>query len=386
MSEGPALRRPLIAAPFLLAFLGACVGPGGRIVALDDARDDTATFPRAETAPPDPAGPVPAEPEKDWVELTSGEWLRGTLLRIQRDELDFDSESLGEVSVALDDVRKIRTSADQALVTEGQRALHGRIVLEGDDLWIEGERTVALDRDQLFAVLALHDGRAIDWTGRVTLGATTRSGNTNQNDLNGFVELLRESARTTWRTTYNGVVSRAGGVETANNHRLRSVHDVYLSRRLFITPPTFEAYRDRFQNIDTRIVAGATVGVRVVDGADQRWTVSTGPAYQFTRLETPAPGEEREDGSLAGVLRSEYTWDVADDVELGLDYQLNLSLEDASDYNHNLLARLSVGLLGDLTLDVVFVWDRVNEPRADAEGAVPLPDDYRTTVGLGWSF
>ena len=41
--------------------------------------------------------------------------------------------------------------------------------------------------------------------------------------------------------------------------------------------------------------------------------------------------------------------------------------------------------MGDLTLDVSFVWDRVNRPVADSMGNVPEEDDYRTTIALGWS-
>ena len=99
-----------------------------------------------------------------------------------------------------------------------------------------------------------------------------------------------------------------------------------------------------------------------------------------------AAGEDDDEDFVAGVVLSQYSWDLTDDVELGLDYQINVSLEDTQDYNHNLVGRMSVDLLGDLTFDLVFVWDRVNQPNADSSGDRPLADDYRTTIGLGWSF
>jgi len=377
------LRRTGAAA--LLAALGACKSPSiPRLV--DDSKDDTASFPEAEEPPPAPEAPVPAAQEKDWVKLTSGEWLRGSVIRIRGDELDFDSDKLGDVTISLDDVEVIRTVAAQSLVTEDDRILRGRVVLKGDELWIEGERTVALDRDQLFAALALNDGKAIDWSGEVTLGATARSGNTKQNDTSAYAELVRETARTNWRTTYNGVASRANGVETANNHRLRSTNNIFLTRRLFVTAPSLDVYRDRFQNIEYRVVPGAGIGYQFVDTDDHSWKLGLGPAYQYTRFDTVAPGEDDHEDFVAGVVLSEYSWDVTDAVELGLDYQINVSLEDTQDYNHNLVGRMSVDLLGDLTFDLVFVWDRVNQPNADASGDRPLADDYRTTIGLGWTF
>jgi long-subunit fatty acid transport protein len=51
-----------------------------------------------------------------------------------------------------------------------------------------------------------------------------------------------------------------------------------------------------------------------------------------------------------------------------------------------MVTSLSVDLTDDLELDVSFVWDRVNEPAANANGVVPLPDDFRTTVGVSWTF
>ncbi|MEL6428196.1 MAG: DUF481 domain-containing protein [Planctomycetota bacterium] len=377
------LLRPAVAAAALAAC--GCVGAQPPFL-VDDVKDETLSFPVAASTPPVPEPPVPAEPTRDWVKLTSGEWLRGALVRIRSDRLEFDSDKLGSVTVALSDVETLCTVEEQAVVTGDDRGLRGRVVLRGDDLWIEGERTVQLERDALFAALALHDGRAVDWSGEVTVGATARSGNTSQNDFSGYAELLRESARTTWRSTYNGVASRAGGVETANNHRLRSIRDVFLTRRMFVTAPSVDAYRDRLQNIDVRLVAGAAVGYQVVDDGKHRWKVGAGPAYQFTRFRAPAEGEDGSEEALAAALRSEYGWDLTDDVTLGLDYLLNVAVDDADDYNHNLVARVSVDLIGALTLDVVFVWDRVNRPNARADGTVPGADDFRTTVGLGWSF
>ena len=63
-----------------------------------------------------------------------------------------------------------------------------------------------------------------------------------------------------------------------------------------------------------------------------------------------------------------------------------VSLHEQLASQHPQLAAQLPKLPGALTLDVVFVWDRVNRPNARADGTVPGADDFRTTVGLGWSF
>ena len=39
-----------------------------------------------------------------------------------------------------------------------------------------------------------------------------------------------------------------------------------------------------------------------------------------------------------------------------------------------------------LDLDIVWVWDRIQEPRAGADGVAPERDDHRMSLLLGLSF
>ena len=48
---------------------------------------------------------APAMPtEYDWVQLSSGEWLKGELISMYREELEFDSDELGLLVLDWDDV------------------------------------------------------------------------------------------------------------------------------------------------------------------------------------------------------------------------------------------------------------------------------------------
>ena len=358
----------------------------------------------APTEPPAPAPPELADPVTldlddgaDWLQLTSGEWLRGTLLRVRTGDVVFDSDELGELTLDLADVRSLRSPREQVVVTEDNRALRGRVTLEGPDLWVEelGSETIPdhalpelerIEREAVVSVLGLDADRNADWEGELDLGATIQSGNTDQRDYSALVELVRRTPRTRWDTIYNGALSQANGAETANNHRLRSAFDIYLSRRWFITAPSLELYRDRFQNIDLRVTPSASIGYQVLDTEGLAWKVGLGPAYQYTRFEAPAPDGSQDDSTFGAVARSEFAWDLSDDVEFEFDYSLTTAIPDTQEYNHNLLARLSVDLTGSLSLELAFVWDRVNEPFPDASGNVPESDDFRTTIGLGWSF
>ena len=44
----------------------------------------------------------------DWIELTSGEWLKGEIKSMQNDKLEFDSDKLGLLTLDWEDVRQVR--------------------------------------------------------------------------------------------------------------------------------------------------------------------------------------------------------------------------------------------------------------------------------------
>ncbi len=55
--------------------------------------------------------PPPPMPDKyDWVQLTSGEWLKGEIKVIHQDTLEFDSDKLGLLKLDMADVKTIRSA------------------------------------------------------------------------------------------------------------------------------------------------------------------------------------------------------------------------------------------------------------------------------------
>ncbi len=47
--------------------------------------------------------------EHDWIQLTSGKWLSGTILSMYDDTLEFDSEKLKILSIDWDDVKFLQS-------------------------------------------------------------------------------------------------------------------------------------------------------------------------------------------------------------------------------------------------------------------------------------
>jgi hypothetical protein len=67
-------------------------------------------------------------------------------------------------------------------------------------------------------------------------------------------------------------------------------------------------------------------------------------------------------------------------------FQARVVDEQSGTYQQHFLTTLSTDLIGNLDLDVSFVWDRIQNPQRRADGSVPEQDDFRLILGLGIEF
>src|SRR6185369_5914014 len=64
--------------------------------------------------PPPPAG----EESFDWIQLKSGEWLKGKIKSLQDEKLEFDSEELNLLTFDWKDIRALRSPRLQSVWIE----------------------------------------------------------------------------------------------------------------------------------------------------------------------------------------------------------------------------------------------------------------------------
>jgi hypothetical protein len=322
----------------------------------------------------------------DWVQLKNGEWLKGEITRVQDNTLEFDSDEFDDVILDWDDVASLIPKGvstcrfpDQVIVTGRMFMRNGKIRIEGADGVYEA------DRADLITLINGEQTELSYWSGSASLGASSRSGNTDQSDITARANLTRESPRTRTKADYTGEFSTADGDTTANSHRVPAGFDVFLTRRLFINVVGFEYFADEFQNLDNRISIGAGLGYDIVDNSWLFIDLAATAAYQSTRYISVETGD-KEDQDAALVLRTSIDFDLPRGVEWDNLYSVQLTLTDFDKTNMHAESILSLDIWGPLELEVGFVFDRVNEPVADADGITPKSNDYRTTLGLAIDF
>jgi hypothetical protein len=69
-----------------------------------------------------------------------------------------------------------------------------------------------------------------------------------------------------------------------------------------------------------------------------------------------------------------------------MDYRFLVVKPEAGRYTHHFLTSLSIDSFGPLDFDISFVWDRVQQPKAESTGIVPKKDDFRLIFGLEFDF
>jgi putative salt-induced outer membrane protein YdiY len=246
-----------------------------------------------------------------------------------------------------------------------------------------GEEVREFPRGDLISMIEGDLSEINYWSLDLSLGLTLRSGNSNQQDGSGRLQLERETPITNLLLAYESATSVVEGEKITDNQRATGQFSVYVTRRFFLIAPTVEAFRDRIQNIDLRATIGAGVGYDILDRPRVEWDVVLGGGYQRTDYDRVEPGEPSAADDAAVIVRSTLELDPWKDVDWDTTYQLQAIVTDLAKTNHHLSSVVSVDICGPLDLDVSFAWDRIEGPTRDAAGELPERDDFRLTVGLG---
>ena len=329
---------------------------------------------------------VPPADNFDWIQLKSGEWLKGRLKAMQDRTLEFYSEELGDLSFDWKDIRQVRAPHTLDVLSVTGQKLSGPISITPQQIVVSGTNASVFPRDQLQSLTPGGSRERNLWSGQATLGLTLRDGNTRSVEYNAQLRLQRRTPGTRLSLDYIGNVSSVDGVESANNHRINSEFDLWLSQRFYLVLPGVEYYQDPFQNLKHRLTGGVGIGYDIIDRPNLEWNITTGPAYQYAWFDSTEPGDPTEKGTGALTFGSRFKWDITHRIKWVLEYRGQYTSRQVGETTHHSISTLSLELTKRFDLDVSFVWDRISQPKVGSDGIQPKPDDYRLVVGLGVDF
>src|SRR3954462_6278971 len=119
---------------------------------------------------------------QDWIQIESGEWLKGKLLAMYDDDLELDSDEFGVKTFDWKDVKQVRTARTMTVGLTGGEAVVGKLVLAGETVRIFGDERREVRRSQVLSISPSGSKPFSRLGGKVSAGLTARKGNVDQLD------------------------------------------------------------------------------------------------------------------------------------------------------------------------------------------------------------
>jgi hypothetical protein len=69
-------------------------------------------------------------------------------------------------------------------------------------------------------------------------------------------------------------------------------------------------------------------------------------------------------------------------IDFNASYRFNIVNKESGKYTHHAGAVLEIELTRKFDLDLSFIWDRLQEPKPEADGRVPDQDDFYFFFGV----
>ena len=321
----------------------------------------------------------------DWIQLTSGEWLKGNLKVLYNKKLEFDSDELDLLELDWEDVKQVRGHRLHSVRFEGPMTVVGILTVIDDKVFITTEEKVLeFDRSRLISIAHGAPEEIGYWSAKISFALDIIEGNTDQINYSTSAYAKRRTSASRFFVDYLGIFNEVEGIETANSQRINSYYDIFKTKRVFWRPVFGEYFRDPFTNIDYRVTVGGGIGFHIIDTYKTEWYISPGIAYQYTQNVSAQAGQDTSNSTPALVVSTEYDTELTKKIDFNVSYKFNIVNQESGRYTHNVRTGLEIELTRRLDLDLSFVWDRIQDPKPEDDGRVPNQDDFYYFFGLGF--
>ncbi len=341
---------------------------------------------------------IPPAKAFDWVELKSGDWLKGEFKEYHSGSIKFDSDELGLFTIDVEKVKQLLSKGDVTISVEKALSLSTELpfIVETGKLNYRDSKayitkpdgtTVEVEIEQISSMIGGDEKESNYWTASVFLGLDIFSGNTEQMTATFKANIERRTVATRLITDYLGIATIIeDGNYTANNKRANGSFDIYQTSHFYWRVGFGEYFSDPFQNVDAKYTVGAGVGYDIIYTPKTDWSVTVGPGYQYQRFEEVYANSSKEVESPLLFLESRFDTELTSDIDFILNYKMYYLSEEAGRYTHHAMVSLETELINNLDFDISLFWDRIQEPMAFADGSRPEQNDLKTMIGVGYAY
>jgi putative salt-induced outer membrane protein YdiY len=330
-----------------------------------------------------PAAPADSN-DFDWIQVKSGEWLKGRIKSMQDEELEFDSEELDVHIWDWKDILILRSPKLLAMRFEDNRVMYGSLQVTADEARITNiNGTQMFPRSYLLGITPTGQHEWNNWTVDISFGMTNSAGNTREVTSNANVKLRRLTPSTRQSLEFLGNYGKLYDEVNKDDQRWTGKADFFLSRRFFIRVLDAEYYHDSMQNIAYRLTLGGSVGYDLIKTKRTEWDVTAGPAFQRDMYDSVEAGTDKREDSWAFVLAGKFETDLTKRVDLTLESRGQFTSKETGSNMQHTVGTLEYEIHKHLTLDLSYVWDHISAPTPGSDGVMPEKDDFQFIMSLG---
>ena len=334
--------------------------------------------------------PTPVFNQKfDWLKLTSDEWLKGSIITMYDDELEFDSDKFGQISFDWEDVSELRSRYDKQIRLADGRVVQGFLIVKDGHLSIiSGGTEQHFPLDDLLSITSAADSRRNLWTFNIGAGLNLYRGNTNQLDYTTTASTQRSTPYSRFKIDFIASYSKAENVSaesiTIESRRLTSSLDWFYTTKIFFRVLDYESFSDSQQNIKYRNTLGVSIGYHIINNKRLLWDTTLGPSYQKTTY-TSEIATDSED-SAAAAFSTSIEYKISSKIDYTLDYQLQFVSEESGKRNHHFQTGFEFDFTHNFDIDLTFYLDRVEKPLITTDEITPEKNDYRLVLSVKYKY
>jgi hypothetical protein len=334
----------------------------------------------------------------DWIELTTGEWLKGDLhwLRPKGLEsgknLSFYSKKLDGLTLSWSSIAGVHSPKIKSYRFKDKTTVSGEAIITKDAVIIQSDQGV--ETYPRAALVSISEGPPRErtwWSTMLSLGLSANAGNTNQGTLTTQWSLTRTDGHSLQGLSYLGTVAYTNGELNVNRHLGEVDTALYLWDRFYLIPIAGQLLYDAFQNIKLRATPGVGAGVYLFKKTRQRrkhtnqfeWDVQSGLGYQFLGFLSTPPGAANPQNDGFILFRTHWKLEfLNDNVELTIDWRTNLVYTTFGSTNHTGTVDVSVEITDRFSFLTTFLFLRTRDPEPRSDGTEPKENDYQVVFSL----
>lgn len=321
----------------------------------------------------------------DMVEFNNGDRIQGEIVSMQDGILKFNSVVLGEVSVALEKVKRFSTDTEAELHFQDGTVLKQQVQAAG-----EGEIIVkegALVGAQTLPLNQLKNINPppvppVTWEGRITSGLVIDRGNTDSQDLNLDIHAKRETGqdRIILDAEFNEKreTNQDTGKENTSKRRYEvgGHYDYFVSPRYYVYGDV-NAEKEATANLDLRLNIGGGAGYRWIKNETTNLDLEAGLGW----VNESFSDASKDNDYISMRTAWRYSHDLNTNVHLFHNGEWFPSLDDFEDQLVKTETGIRSKVNGHLSVEakVVFDWDQTPADGAEKE-------DTTYIFGVGWDF